>query len=207
MLQRRKMLRLYGTSTETGMNTAKYKNKYRIETTRLKCWDYGANGYYFVTICVKNHECVLGSIENGKMILSDIGRITHQCWQEIPTHFPFTRIDAFVVMPNHIHGIIVIDKPFNVETQNLASLRQNASLQNITESPKNQFGPQSKNLASIVRGCKIGVKKWATMNNIPFQWQSRFHEHIIRNEPELNKIREYIINNPLNWETDENYKN
>ena len=183
------------------MNTAKYKNKYRIETTRLKYWDYGANGYYFVTICVKNHECVLGCIENGEMILSDIGRITHQCWQEIPTHFPFTRIDEFVVMPNHVHGVIVIDKPFTVETQNLASLQQN-----ITGLPKNQFGPQSKNLASIVRGCKIGVKKWATMNNIPFQWQSRFHEHIIRNESELNKISEYIINNPLNWETDENYK-
>jgi REP element-mobilizing transposase RayT len=160
----------------------------------------------------------LGSIENGEMILSDIGRMTHQCWQEIPAHFPFTRIDEFVVMPNHIHGIIVIDKPFTVETQNLASLQQNelaqfseqtqnlaslqqnelvqfseqtqnlASLQqNIVESPKNQFGPQSKNLASIVRGYKIGVKKWATMNNMSFQWQSRFHEHIIR--------------------TDENYKN
>ena len=202
------------------MNTTKYKNKYRIETTRLKCWDYGANGYYFVTICVKNHECILGSIENGEMILSDIGRMTHQCWQEIPAHFPFTRIDEFVVMPNHIHGIIVIDKPFTVETQNLASLQQNelaqfseqtqnlASLQqNIVESPKNQFGPQSKNLASIVRGYKIGVKKWATMNNMSFQWLSRFHEHIIRNEPELNKIRDYIIHNPLNWKADENYKN
>ncbi|MCF6147846.1 MAG: hypothetical protein E3K37_04220 [Candidatus Kuenenia sp.] len=182
------------------MNTSKYKNKYRIETTRLKCWNYGANGYYFVTICVKNHECVLGCIENGKMVLSEIGRITHQCWQEIPAHFPFTRIDAFIVMPNHIHGIIVIDKPFAVETQNLASLQYGV------ESPKTLFGPQSKNLASIVRGYKTGVKKWTTINNFSFQWQSRFHERIIRNEPELNKIRKYIINNPLNWKTDENYK-
>ena len=187
------------------MNTTRYKNKYRIESTRLRHWDYGENGYYFITICVKNRECLLGSIKNGEMILSEIGRIAYQCWQEIPVHFPFVRLDKFVIMPNHVHGIIVIDKPLNmnVETQNLASLQIN-----------NRFGPQSKNMASIIRGFKIGVKKLITMENSRdtkfcvsvFQWQSRFYDHIIHNEAELHKIREYIVNNPLNWEADENYK-
>ncbi|MBI5408742.1 MAG: hypothetical protein HZA14_05190 [Nitrospirae bacterium] len=183
------------------MDTTRYKSKYRIESTRLRYWDYGENGYYFITICVKDHECVLGCIKNGEMVLSEIGKITRQCWQEIPAHFPFVLLDEFVIMPNHVHGIIVIDKPLSVvETQNLA----NVQTQNIASLP-NRFGPQSQNLASIIRGFKIGVKKWATINNNPFQWQSRFYDHIIRNEYKLHKIREYIINNPRNWEKDENY--
>lgn len=189
---------------EPGTDTPKYKDKYRIETTRLKSWDYGSNGYYFVTICVKNRECALGCIENGAMTLSDMGMVTHQCWQEIPAHFPFVCLDEFIVMPNHVHGILIIDKPFNmnpVETQDIASLQRHNP-----ESPQNGFGPQSKNLASIIRGFKIGVKKWATLNNISFYWQPRYHDHIIRNEAELGRIREYIATNPLNWETDENYE-
>ncbi|MBI5141569.1 MAG: hypothetical protein HZA20_05170 [Nitrospirae bacterium] len=207
---RRKILRLYK------MNETRYKNKYRIESTRLKGWDYGGNGYYFITICVKNRDCALGRVENGAMILSDIGEMAAQCWREIPSHFPFAGLDEFVVMPNHVHGIVVIDKPLpvnvqtHVETQNVASLRNERNRVVVVEtqdfaSLQNRFGSQSQNLASIIRGFKIGVKKWATINDIPFQWQSRFHDHIIRNEIELHKIREYIVSNPLNWETDENY--
>ena len=110
-------------------------------------------------------------------------------------------------MPNHLHGIIVIDKydennrnennhnPVRVETQNFASLRDGYA---------NKFGPQSKNLASIIRGFKIGVKKYATINNIDFAWQSRFYDHIIRDKISLNKIREYIQINPKMWERDRN---
>ena len=117
-------------------------------------------------------------------------------------------------MPNHVHGIIIINKSNIVETQNFASFvktrniveTQNfASLQRQRQQnnkkhnvQQNKFGPQSQNLASIIRGFKIGVKKWTTMNKIPFQWQSRFYENIIRNKKSLNKIRKYIINNPIN---------
>ncbi len=142
-----------------------FKNKYRIESTRLKGWDYSSPGAYFVTIVTKNQDCYFGNI----------------------------------------HGIIIINDPVKtqniswiVETQNFASLPPPPS----PPSSGNRFGPQSKNLASIVRGYKIGVTKYAKKNNIPFQWQSRYYDHIIRDEKSFNNIRQYIIQNPLNWQTD-----
>ena len=99
---------------------------------------------------------------------------------------------------NHIHGIIIIDKNDIVETQNIASLRPNK---------QNKFGAQSKNLASIIRGFKIGVTKYANQNNIPFRWQPRFYDRIIRTEIELRNIREYIVFNPEKWQEDENFVN
>ena len=177
------------------MNDDLFKKKYRIPSTRLKGWDYSKDGYYFVTICIKNKSCLLGCVKNGEIILSDIGNIVNQCWLEIPLHFSFVQLDEFIIMPNHIHGIIVIDKSDNnVETQNVASLQS----WNI-----NKFGPQSNNLASIIRGFKVGVKKWTTRNNLDFNWQSRYYERIIRDENELMKIRNYIRNNPMDWLEDE----
>lgn len=166
----------------------KFKNTYLTGSMRLKNWDYSSTGYYFVTICTKDKQYYLGEIYNNIMKLSKIGEVAYQYWIEIPKHFPFAMLDKFVVMPNHLHGIIVIQK--TVETQNLASLQNN------------KFGPQSKNLASIIRGYKIGVKKWATTNNIIFHWQKSYYDHVIRNEKSLSKIREYIINNSLKWELD-----
>lgn len=104
------------------------------------------------------------------MVLSAVGHIANSCWYEIPNHFPFVELDGYVIMPNHVHGIVIINKSddgHNVETQDFASLP-----------PKNQFGPQSKNLASIVRGFKIGVTKNARKLDPCFAWQSRFHDHI-----------------------------
>ncbi|HMQ63953.1 MAG TPA: hypothetical protein PKE06_24930 [Flavilitoribacter sp.] len=99
-------------------------------------------------------------------------------------------------MPNHIHGIVIIEKTdFVVETQNFASLPPPAV--------KNHFGPQSQNLASIIRGFKSGVKKYATINGIDFAWQTRFHDRIIRDEPAFQNISLYIKNNPLNWRMDD----
>jgi len=165
-----------------------FKNKYRIKTTRLPYWDYGGDGLYFITICTKNRECYFGDVIGGEMKLSNIGKMAQRFWLEIPKHFPFIELDEFKIMPNHLHGIIKI-----VETQNLASLRRG-----------NKFGPQSKNLASIIRGFKIGVKKWATINNVNFDWQPRFYDHIIRDENDLNRIRKYIRENPARWEFDRN---
>jgi len=203
-----------------------------------------------VTICTANHECVFGEVANDKMTFSEIGKIAEQCWLEIPEHFPFVKLDVHVVMPNHVHGIVIIDKPDDgryggdgawgvvgengtsdawgtvgkngtgnasgtVETQNFASLpstspkpptSQPSTPQNpltSMQSPKNQFGPQSQNLASVIRGYKTGVTKYAGNNNIDFAWQSRFHDHIIRNDRSYRLIRNYIINNPKNWNKDE----
>ncbi len=181
--------------------TNKYQNKNR-KSVRLQSWDYGWNASYFVTICTKNRMHYFGEIENGEMILSAIGTMAYTYWNEIPEHFPFVKLDGFVVMPNHVHGIIIIDKP-NVEcngdhvgtvgTQNFASLPPTST------EPKNQFGPQSKNLASIIRGFKIGVTKNARNISPDFAWQSRFHDHIIRDEASHQRIKQYIIDNPKKW--------
>ncbi len=189
----------------------KFKNKYRIETTRLQNWDYGSNGAYFVTICSKYRYHYFGGKMGGIMTLTEIGKMAEKYWFDIPQHFPFVKLGAFVVMPNHIHGIIVIDKSYDgrntenaigtIETQNFASLSQPAQTPTHS-SPKNKFGPQSKNLASIVRGFKIGVTKNARLINPDFQWQPRFYDHIIRNENEYHRISQYIIDNPSKWNDD-----
>src|SRR3989344_4840684 len=191
-------------------NDLKFKNKYRIQSIRLNSWDYCNNGYYFVTICTKDRICNFGKIENEIMYLSQTGVMAKKYWLEIPKHFPFVKLDEFVVMPNHVHGILIIEKQ-NVETQNLLlprSIKQNVETQNFASLQKtgikNKFGPQSKNLASIIRGFKIGVKKYTTNNNIPFTWQTRFYDHVIRNEKSLNEIRQYIIGNPKKWQLDKN---
>ncbi len=197
-----------------------YKNRYRVESSRLKDWDYSSSGYYYITICTKGRICHFGDIVNGEMILSAIGEAVHQYWQEIPNHFPFVRLDEFIIMPNHVHGIIIIDKsdagdenaktPVHnvetqgVETQDFASLRykNDMDLQKSNE-PQNKFGPQSKNIASIIRGFKIGVTKFAKNQNMSFGWQPRFYDHIVRNENDLNRIRQYVINNPEDWDKDD----
>ncbi len=171
-------------------NSELYQEKYRIKSIRLPNWDYSNPGYYAVTICTKDKIEYFGKIKNGKMYLNQLGKIVEKCWLEIPNHFPFIFLDCYIIMPNHIHGIIEIkcrDAKFCVSTGN-----------------ENKFGPQSKNLASIIRGFKTGVKKYATINKINFVWQKSFYEHIIRGENDLNRVREYIRLNPLNWKGDRN---
>jgi len=178
----------------------KFRNIYRIPSTRLSNWNYSDNGYYFITICTKDKEEFFGEIVNNKIQLSEIGTIAQKYWLEIPNHFSFVELDEFIIMPNHVHGIVIIKNVIShVETQNFASLQQAKPIK-----PQNKFGPQSKNLASIIRGFKIGVKKYATINKINFFWQSRFYDHIIRNEKEFYYIKQYIKDNPINWETDRN---
>ncbi len=177
------------------MSEERFLGKYRIASARAPWHNYRC-GAYFVTICTKGREHYFGEIgndENGdsKMYLSPIGEMADECWRAIPQHFPHVQIPLWVVMPDHIHGIVVIDD--SVETQNFASL------QNVGP---NKFGPQSKNLASVIRGFKIGVTKFARQNNIPFAWQSRYYDRIIRDSAEMNRIAEYIENNVAEWDED-----
>jgi putative transposase len=141
-------------------NPEKFKGQYRIPSARWATWDYGDNAAYFVTICTTDHTHGFGSIANGKMKLSLLGQSALDCWYEILAHFPFVELDEFVVMPNHVHGIVLINKPYDVETQNIASLQPIGS--------KNKFGPQSQNFASVIRGYKIGVTKFARQHNLSF---------------------------------------
>lgn len=195
---------------------AKFKNKYHIESTRKPNWDYGSNAAYFVTICTKNSELCFGNIENDKMNFTEIGKIAQQYYFEIPDHFPFVKLGEYVVMPNHVHGIIIVDKTIGksieniidgativrVETQNIASLSQKPLPTDQPRKTKNKFGPQSQNLGSILRGYKTGVSVYAKIHNIDFAWQFRFHDRIIRDKAEYQRIEKYIRDNPKNWNID-----
>ncbi len=142
---------------------------------------------YFVTVCTNNHHFLFGHIAEDRMILNNAGRFVNKCWLEIPEHFPHVALDEFIIMPNHIHGIIIIND-INVGANNYSPLQIN------------QFRSPSKTIGSMIRGFKIGVTKWFRKNtNVYNIWQRNYYEHIIRNERKLNKIREYIISNPVKW--------
>jgi putative transposase len=168
----------------------KYRNKYRIPSSRLKNWNYGWNASYFVTICTKNREHFFGHIENGVMHLNELGQIAEQEWIKTPGIRPDMNLElgVFVVMPNHFHAIIIIgENQYN----------RGAAMRGGTT-----YGPQSKNLGSIMRGFKSAVTTQIREMHHDFGWQTRFHDHIIRNQESFERIQEYIINNPSNWAND-----
>lgn len=188
----------------------KFKNKYRIESARLKFFNYAENGIYFITICTFDREYCFGNVLNEKIQLSNTGKIANQYWHNIPAHFPFVELDEYIVMPNHVHGIVIINRP-SVETRHGASktateTRDRASLH---DEQQNKFGPLKRNsLQLIINAYKSSVTRFCNKNNLNFQWQSRYWDHIIRDEKSLNNIREYIRNNPLKWKQDRNnFKN
>ena len=183
---------------------------------RLPSYDYTSSGAYFVTICTKNRQHFFGEIRNGKMNLSKIGKIASQNWQDISNHYDHVELGKFVVMPNHIHGIIWIvgtrlgvsdknticqGKPKTINTKK-ERIRQGEPLH------KREFGaPQSGSLSMIINQYKASVKRWCNKNGCDhFQWQRNYYEHIIRHNDDLNNISEYIQTNPLNWEQDKEFK-
>lgn len=185
-----------------------FKNKYRIKSARWKDWDYAQNGSYFITICTKDRECFLGEIIDGKMHYSQVGRVAKDELLKTPLMRKNVRLDEWVIMPNHVHAIVVIDndisseKSILVETQCLASHHEGTNDTVHALSPPNRFGPQRNNLPSIVRGFKTAVAIYATKQHLSFGWQPRYYDRIIRNDLELNRIRAYIQQNPENWEKD-----
>ena len=177
-----------------------FKNKFRIKSIRLPDWDYSSNGAYYITICTKNRECLFGKIVDGKMTLNDIGAIIKQCWYDLPNHYENCKLDEFVIMPDHVHGIIIIDNdhkfPIVVEAIHELPLRKKQQLQQTRKSRRQMLIPK------IIGRFKMQTTK--SFHEIKHTseklWQRDYFEHIIRNENELNHIREYIINNPLKWE-------
>ena len=185
------------------------------KTPRAKWHNYNG-AEYFVTICTNNRERYFGEIHAGKMLLTVVGE-----WLKMQIENTETirrgevSIPLYVIMPNHVHLIVSIRDSICRDALN-ASVRKalNASVYNHTNNKEDarsaslqRFGPQSKNLGSIIRGIKSSVTKFARQNGIPFAWQSRYHDHIIRNQDEKNKIGIYIEQNPLRWEYDCFYKN
>jgi REP element-mobilizing transposase RayT len=184
------------------------KNKYHRRSIRLKEYDYTSPGWYYVTICTHQQAVLFGDINNGRIVLSSIGKMAREYWLQIPNHFKFVELDEFVIMPNHIHGIIIInDRPGNGDDNNGngRGVRSNAPA-NANVNPQNYFSQisaPSGTLGVIVRSYKSSVTRWCRKNKFEyFQWQRNYYEHIIRNEQELYQIRKYIRNNPAKWELD-----
>ena len=179
-----------------------FQNKYRIDSARLKNWDYSSPGAYFITLCVNNHEMLLGKIRNGQMILSDYGKIT---LDEREKSFMIRKeicCDEYVIMPNHIHVIIFIEKPFIDKTYNVFGDAPPCV------STGNKYGiayRTPKSISSFVAGFKsVVTNRIIKTHQIPCItfWQTRFHDHIIRDEKEYNSIKNYILTNPANWDND-----
>ena len=174
----------------------KFQNKYNTKSNRLKEYDYSQPAWYFVTICTKDKAHHFGKICNAKPKLSPIGEITQTTWFEIPNHFPNVEIDEFTIMPNHVHGIIIINE------------RRATACCGSTKEP--EFGKIIKgSLGVIVRSFKSAVTKRVNEMNEekrPSIWQSNYYDNIIRNERDLDRIRKYIKQNPRKWELDEYYK-
>ncbi len=177
-----------------------YPKKHQRRSIRLKGYDYSQEGLYFITMVCQDRAHLFGKITNGKMILNEAGKIAHQCWLEIPAHFPNVVLHEFVIMPNHVHGVIEIvttDGTDGTGTDGTAVRAKNISpLLPLPRSP-------SRTVGSIVRGFKIGVTKWMRQNTtIQNVWLRNYYEHIIRNDNSYNRISTYIINNPSKWEED-----
>jgi putative transposase len=172
----------------------KFQNKYRIPSARMQNWDYGQNAAYFVTICTQNRECFFGDIIHGEMQVSEFGSMANQYWLEIPGRFPFIQLDKFVIMPNHVHGIIVIDKPNDDDNDGDDGRDFRDVINRVSTGgfAGNKNPMLNNNLSRVIRWYK-GRVSFETQEIHPgFDWQSRFHDHIIRNDKSYQQISEYI---------------
>lgn len=172
----------------------KFINRNR-RSIRLKGYDYSRNGAYFLTICVNNFESLLGEIQNGEMILNQYGEIVKEIWEDLPNRVSDIDLDEYVIMPNHFHAILIIDKSWD-------STKVYEELDVYDEKDRRKMI-----LPKVVGRFKMLTAK--AINQIReiegSFWQRNYYEHIIRNEEDCQRIREYIINNPMQWELDENH--
>ena len=238
------------------MSNDKFKNKYRIKSTRATWHDYNG-GAYFITVCTKNMEHFFGEIETegnagrdvetGRGVetgrapslrathtthtthtphalrapflqMTKIGQFLYDNLKNVTVHYPYAEIPLFVVMPNHWHGIVFIDgkkTPYvrrdvgmrdvetgrGVETGRAPSLRDN-NKQTPTNEKMRQIDSFKGWLSVTIGGIKSAVTKFARDNDIDFAWQTQFHDRIIRDKDAMNRIVDYIENNPARWDTD-----
>jgi putative transposase len=199
----------------------RYQDKFRVQSSRAAWWDYRWAASYFITICTKMHLHYFGEIINGSMQLTSAGLLAETYWHEIPKHADHVELGEFVVMPNHIHGILILNgngyqsdndpvetRHAPVETRHALSLQQQQCPETTSKSiVANRFQNQGKNtVSSIIGSYKSAVTREANQLKLNMAWQSRFHDHIIRNENEFNRISDYIQSNTRNWENDKFFK-
>lgn len=171
------------------------ENTYDRKSYRLKGWDYRQTGVYFVTICTDQKRRLFGEIifpnEGGAQDVAPLrepylrsslmGAIAYKYWRMIPQRYPFVELGEFIIMPDHMHGILEFVRD------------------DLSDWQPNQFGPQSQNLGAVIRGYKAGVTAFATKRNIDFAWQRNYYERIIRSPQSYQRISQYIRDNPKNW--------
>ncbi len=213
----------------------KFRNKYRIESARNPKWDYTSPGAYFVTINVRYHNRVLGCIKNGNMELSNAGVCAESCWREISHHYSNVGLGEYVIMPSHVHGIVIIrgkdEKGFwkdlgtDIETGAATDTcigkidgtlhttfihppknYENCDNTGKSDNPRHpdpymsSISPPAGSLPAIIRSYKSAVSKMVHQFFPDFEWQARFHDRIIRDIEEYDRITKYIHENPVNWD-------
>ena len=172
---------------------------------RLKGYDYSQAGLYFITICCQDRVCRLGKIENGVMICNELGEIAYREWMKTAELRPQIELDAFMVMPNHIHGILKINE-MDMDTLHSPNNMGDNMGDNTGECNSPLRSP-SNTIGAIIRGYKSSVtKQFGLMGFDEKLWQRNYYEHIIRDEQSYQIISEYIINNPKKWADDKFYK-
>ncbi|MBD2108497.1 transposase [Nodosilinea sp. FACHB-13] len=168
-------------------------DKHHRRSLRLKEYDYSSAGAYFITICTFQRHCLFGQVVNGETQISEFGSIATECWQAIPEHFPHIELDGYIVMPNHVHGILVAEDP----RKGFALPCPYASV----------FGKMSSgSIPTVVRSYKSATTKHInTLRDAAGTpvWQRNYYDHIIRNGRSLQHMRHYITNNPVSWADDQ----
>jgi REP element-mobilizing transposase RayT len=161
--------------------------KHHRRSIRLKDYDYSQSGAYFVTIVTQNRACLLGDIEGAEIRLKSAGRIVQDVWSDLPMHYPYAQLDAFVVMPNYVHGIIMLTDDMTVGA-------------GFKPAPITRHG-----LPEIIRAFKtFSARRINELRHTPgiSIWQRNYHEHVIRDEQSLSRLRQYVLDNPAQWEFD-----
>jgi len=196
--------------------------KHHRHSIRLKGYDYSRPGYYFITIVTHNRECLFGEVVDGEMKLNTFGKIVEYHWRIIPRHFPFTQLDEYQFMPNHMHGIIIITTHVgamhsgkinlsddNSVPENASPLQTNGNHHSGNAPSQRPIGTKPGSLSAIIQNFKsITTRKINRIRHAQgtHLWQRNYWEHIIRDENELNRIRHYIINNLRKWYDDRYFK-
>ena len=187
-------------------------DQHKRQSIRLKGYDYSRSGFYFITICCYQRECLFGKITDGQIKLNNFGELVKQEWLKSAEIRKEIELGEFVIMPNHFHAIVIIDR--NAGTMNLGA-NGRSTLQKINHSSEIQSSKQAismkpKSLSSLIAGFKSATTKKINMIRETPQnpvWQRNYYDNIIRNDESLDKIREYVQNNPLSWENDQLHPN
>jgi putative transposase len=182
---------------------------------RLPNYDYSQNGAYYITICTHHRECVFGEVVDGVMVLNEAGRMVESVWHNLPNHYPNIVLDAFIIMPNHLHFIIFVGSIHESTQAPDAHVGDGLQPSQSCEYPSREGykwegykpSPTFHGLPEIIRGFKTFSSKQINQHRqtqgIPV-WQRGYYDHIVRNDADLTRIRKYIANNPAQWALDEN---